>query len=104
MRYSNLFHSVLYYVFDALVDFVLGKWSSIELHNSVVHSYTSFFADQPCHLSRVIVFNRYFSPGRTENLLDEVSWERVDVSHLQKVCFYPVALEVFHSVEYSSLR
>src|SRR3989442_3663680 len=60
MRYSNLFHSVLYYVFDAFVDFVLGKWSSIELHNSVVNSYTSFSADYPCHLSRVIVFNCYF--------------------------------------------
>src|SRR2546427_3710863 len=103
MRYSNLFHSVLYYVFDAFIDFVLGKWSSIELHNSVIHSNPGFFADLPRHLSRVIVFNCYFSPGRTEYLLDVVSWEGVDESHLKEVCFYSIALKLFHSVEYSSL-
>src|SRR5207249_11331279 len=66
MRYSNLFDSVLYYLFDTLVDFVLGKRSSIKLHNIVVHCNTSFLTDQSCHLCRVIVFDRDFSPGWAE--------------------------------------
>src|SRR2546428_13887945 len=104
MRNSYLFDSVLYYVCDSLVYLVLGKRSSVELHNRIVHRNTGLFTDKPSHLRRIIIFDRDLSPGLTESLLDKACWEGIDVSPLQKVCFYPVTLEVLHSVEYRALR
>src|SRR5438094_752280 len=79
MRNSYLFDSVLYYVFDSLVYLVLGKRSSIEFHNRIVHRNTGLFTDKPSHLRRIIIFDRDLSPGLTESLLDQVCREGIDV-------------------------
>src|SRR5437660_10785504 len=104
MRKSYLFDSVLYYVFDSLVYLVLGKRSPVELDNRIVHRNTGLFTDKPSHLGRVIVLDRDLSPGMTESLLDKVCREGIDVSHLQKGCFYPLTLEVLHCIAYRALR
>src|SRR6266566_8242274 len=104
MRYRNLLDPVLYYVFDTFIDLVLGKWSTIKLHYSVVHSNAGFFTDQTCHLCRIVIFYSNFSPCSPKYLLDVVGWEWVDVSHLQEVRLNPIVLEVFHTVEDRTLR
>src|SRR2546426_7201664 len=103
MRYSNLLDSVLYYVFDTFIDLVLGKWSTIELHNDVVHSDTGFFTDQTCHLCRIVIFYSDFSSCSPQYLLEEFVWERFDVWNRWKVGFYPIVFESFHSSENRAL-
>src|SRR5215831_13117758 len=69
MRNRDLLDSVPYYVFDSFVYFVLRKRSSVILDNGVVSPDAGFLTDQPCHLSRVVVFDCNFSSSGSENLV-----------------------------------
>src|SRR5438445_8025172 len=103
MAKHYLIHSILDDVPNALINLVLREWSSVELDDLVINSYSGHLPDQSRHLGRVIILYRNLTTRFVQYFLDKLGWKRAHVSYLQEVRFDSVCAELLHPVEYSSL-